>query len=472
MAVCEDGQTYALTDKRLPHPSIVWFRGDEIVVGAAAKAQYHSYVNEPGNVFVKSVKGLLGTDKVIPVFGRQLSPSAVAGYIFEHLARQARAEGLGVRECVVTIPIHFGGSQRKALREAAAQAGLHIKTFVHEPFAAFVGYIKARTDLTLLPNLRRVLVCDWGGGTLDVTLIRVDDRDLFEVSTLGLEGIAGDKFDSLLTDLLVRRFADENHLNPAQLGISPRAWDRLAAQAERAKIRLSTSDHAQVTVEGICRKRGSVLHLDQPVTRADFESLIVDDVDRALKSIDDALRVAGINPGALDLVLMIGGTSLIPLIDGEMRSRFGSRVCTVSNAPTVIAEGAAIVAHNDWQPCFANPIKLRLSDDSLYTVFVEKSQLHRETARKEMTLFCTDQRDGEARVVTIEGAGFVGRTDKVKSILSIPVNASVNRRWVEQVYVKYFVDDDLVLNVCGHGSIEQKVVTDQIHDLCMGLRTM
>ena len=167
-------------------------------------------------------------------------------------------------------------------------------------------------------------------------------------------------------------------------------------------------------------------------------------------------------------VLLIGGTSRIPLLRREMYKQFGvTKVVEVANADTVIAEGAAIVSYHSWQPRLVRPVCIQLSDDSQYTVFGSDTILHPSTAYKEVQFFCTDNRDGEVRLILTEA---FGDQHRVKQILNVPVSKNLREIYKERVAVRFNVDRDVVLKIHAKASITGKQMNSELHDLYYGLR--
>ena len=203
-----------------PHPSVIWYRGSEVVVGREAK-QYLDITAEgapPG--FVRSPKMRLRREGPIFADGRAIDPTDAVSKVLQHLKRDAaaprdRATGYHVSRAVVTIPVDFGGRERRALRQAALKAGIGVIQFVHEPVAALYGYLRAQPDyrraLTRLEG-RSVLVFDWGGGTLDLTLCRIQGGSIMQIGSLGDNEVGGDEFDGRLRNLLREKHAGAHAL--------------------------------------------------------------------------------------------------------------------------------------------------------------------------------------------------------------------------------------------------------------------
>lgn len=468
-------KTRALTEQttNLPHPSVVWFRGNEVIVGREAK-QNLGFAQVAGNHFERSIKRKLGQNQIVSVFGERKRPHEVAAEIFRFLKSQGEREhGIKIEEAVVTIPVHFKGEARRELRKAADEAGISIKTFIHEPFAAVIGYCYvAERDIVGLQEAN-VLVFDWGGGTLDITIAKVEGSYITEVATGGLDDIAGDLFDRRIQTSAEGKFLDKYSLRPETLStLRPGTRDRLNVESEKTKITLSSEESASVQVADFLQRDSHVFDLDVQFSRSTFQEKIRSDINSALAEMDRVLSEARLRHSEIDQVLLIGGSSKIPLVRSEMQKRFGVRVIEVENADTIIAEGASIVSYNDWQPFLSRPVQILLSDESFYTAFEEGTPLNPLTCRKKINMFCTDNRDGEARLVLAERLRAGDETSiRTKEVLNIPVSPHLPSPYNhERVEVTFQVDENLILKVEAHSAIEQQVKRTEIFDLTFGLR--
>ena len=209
----------------------------------------------------------------------------------------------------------FEGQARRELRKAAGAAGINIKTFVHEPFAAVIGYCHiAGLDVAAMYGAN-VLVFDWGGGTLDLTLAKVEANYITETATGALVDIAGDLFDRKIRKHAESVFLDRYSLRPEVLSLlRPGTRDRLSIECERAKIALSTKEQDSVQVAQFLQRNNHDFDLDLPLDRSTFETLIKTDVQSALAEVDRVLEEAKLKPNEVDRVLLIGGSSKIPLL--------------------------------------------------------------------------------------------------------------------------------------------------------------
>ena len=201
-----------------------------------------------------------------------------------------------------------------------------------------------------------------------------------------------------------------------------------------------------------------------------MESLIIIDVKDAMSRVDAAVEEARLSVRDIDLVLLIGGSSRIPLVRREMGKRFGARIEHVEKADTIIAEGAALVDYHSMQPTLARSLGVRLSDGTFYEIFGKGTLAKPDFCKKSINFFCTDNRDGEAKLVLVEK---VGVQEKNKGVLAIPVSPvrQAKHSDCERVTVRFSLDEDLILHIFGKGATQESEVTDQYHDLLFALNT-
>jgi len=471
----DDGEAFAYLENGQPHPSVVWYSIDhDPIVGRRARENFHQYVDAPGNRFIRSVKRMLGKGHSYELVGEPRDAWEVASEIFAHLKRTVmRATGSDdLREAVVTIPIHFDGRARNELRRGARAAGIEITTFIHEPFAAVVGYYRSQgADLASAPP-ERILVFDWGGGTLDVTLVRVADGRLEELATGGIGDIAGDHFDDAIGKWAIGRFVDRVGISPEEVRLPSRAKDVLSIESEAAKIRLSSTQQTVLLTPRVAERDGEVFDLEETLDRPTFEGLIGPDLRRALREMDGVIESARLTVAEIDRVLLIGGSSSIPLLRSEMARRFGSRVVAIQRSQTIIADGAAEVAYRGYQPYLVNSIVLRLVDRSEVTI-LDRQTLLPTRVDVNRTLVCTDPRDGTARLVIAERPVESGPRESVQAgILSVPVQEGLPKPFSnERIHAKFAIDDDLILRVLASGAATGEVARMDLYDLRFGLRT-
>ena len=474
VGICEGGHTRAvLNDDGKPHPSVVWFRADgQVTVGTRAKRSINAYAAEAGNTIIASVKRQLGKNKSYRVTGQAKPAVEVAKEIFRFLKHDAATRASAqLQHGVVTIPVEFDGSARHELRQAAERAGVFVKAFVYEPFAAVVAYCCGNQGnrLETLEG-QNLLVFDWGGGTLDITVVTIRSGRMVQLAKADLGHRAGDHFDEKLLRLTYHHFLETERLSVEEAPVRTTVKDRYLAECERAKIALSENDEDRVDLADFLRLDGRPYDIEQTVMRPDFESEIESDIREAMAKVDAALEEANLTAREIDRVLLIGGTSKIPLVQREMEERFGAHIIPIPNADTIIAEGAALVDYFGMQPVLARSLGVRLSDGAFYEVFKAGTLAKPELCKKTINFFCTDNRDGEAKLVLVER--FDGREINER-VLSIPVSPDLPARYndCERVTVTFSMDEDLVLRAFGKGATQPDEETLEIHDLLFGLGT-
>jgi molecular chaperone DnaK (HSP70) len=354
-----------------PHPSVLWYRGGDIIVGAEARS--HLDLTEGGAPpgFVRSPKMALRREGPIHVDGREIDPtdavSEVLKYLRRHAKSGARAKTYDVTRAVVTVPVDFGGPQRRALRAAARKAGIGVIQFVHEPVAALYAWIRAQQDwrkeLERLEG-RVVLVFDWGGGTLDLTLCRVQGGTIVQIKNQGDNEIGGDRFDERLRNLARERHAREHGVENVSPSEAAGMAARLLAQCEQRKVELSAESVKSATlfIRDYLRVDGPARNLNLKLSREDLERQSADLVRRGIAHIDTIIEEARLTYQDIELCLATGGMVNMPVIRNAVVERFGGRVPKLENGDRIIAEGAALIAHDGLRLRLAKPIEVLVSD--------------------------------------------------------------------------------------------------------------
>jgi molecular chaperone DnaK len=258
---------------------------------------------------------------------------------------------------VITVPAYFNDNQRQATKDAGRIAGLEVLRILNEPTAAALAYGYGR-DLE-----QRVAVYDLGGGTFDVSILEIG-KDVFEVlATCGDTFLGGDDFDDRVIDLLAEEFQTQHGINARS---DPFAFEKLKAAAERAKIELSTSDPAQISIPQLMVADGRALGLERTLTREEFDKLVADLVQRTFKVCDEALQQAGLTVRDLDGVILVGGPTRLPTIRRAVREYFGRQPADEIHPDEVVALGAAIHAdaivsdHTQTYLLDVTPLSLRI----------------------------------------------------------------------------------------------------------------
>ena len=311
-------------------PSVVAFKKGERIVGAAAKRQAITNENT-----ISSIKRLMGTNKKVKAEGKEYTPEEVSAMILGYLKDYAESYlGEKVEKAVITVPAYFNDAERQATKNAGKIAGLDVERIINEPTAAALSY-----GLDKQEDLQTILVYDLGGGTFDVSIMELGDG-VFEVkSTNGNNKLGGDDFDNRIIDYLVDTFKKENGVD---LSKDKMAMQRLKEIAEKAKKDLSGVTSTQISAPFISQGEDGPLHLDMTLTRAKFEELISDLVESTLTPVRNALKDAKMKAGDLNKVILVGGSTRIPLVVETIKKELGKEPSREVNPDEVVAMGAAI----------------------------------------------------------------------------------------------------------------------------------
>ena len=311
-------------------PSVVAFKKGEIIVGDAAKRQVVTNKDT-----VSSVKRLMGTSEKVHVNDKDYTPEEISAMILGDLKKTAEAYlGETVTKAVITVPAYFNDSQRQATKNAGKIAGLEVERIINEPTAAALAYGLDKQDKT-----EQILVYDLGGGTFDVSILELGDG-VFEVkSTSGNNHLGGDDFDKKIVDYLVEEFKKENGVD---LTKDKMAMQRLKDASEKAKKDLSGMSTTQISLPFLSQGEDGPLHLELSLTRAKFEDLIRDLVESTKEPVRKALKDAKLSASDIDKVLLVGGSTRIPMVQELVKKELGKEPSKGVNPDEVVAMGAAI----------------------------------------------------------------------------------------------------------------------------------
>jgi molecular chaperone DnaK len=311
-------------------PSVVAFKNDEIIVGVAAKNQMVTNKDT-----VASVKRHMGTNHKEKVNGKEYTPEEISAMILGDLKKTAEAYlGEKVTKAVITVPAYFNDSERQATKNAGKIAGLEVERIINEPTAAALAY-----GLDKQEQQEQILVYDLGGGTFDVSILELGDGVFEVLSTSGDNKLGGDDFDHRIVDYLVETFKKENSVD---LSTDSMAMQRLKDAAEKAKKDLSGMTSTQISLPFISQGEAGPLHLELNLTRAKFEDLIRDLVESTVKPVRDALKEAKLSASDIDKVLLVGGSTRIPMVQELVKKELGKEPSKGVNPDEVVAMGAAI----------------------------------------------------------------------------------------------------------------------------------
>ncbi|HWJ76809.1 MAG TPA: molecular chaperone DnaK [Niallia sp.] len=311
-------------------PSVVAFKNGERQVGEVAKRQS---ITNPNTIM--SIKRHMGTDYKVEIEGKNYSPQEVSAIILQYLKGYAE-EYLGekVTKAVITVPAYFNDAERQATKDAGKIAGLEVERIINEPTAAALAYGLDKTD-----EDQTILVYDLGGGTFDVSILELGDG-VFEVkSTAGDNRLGGDDFDQVIIDYLVEQFKKENGID---LSKDKMALQRLKDAAEKAKKDLSGVASTQISLPFITAGEAGPLHLEVTLSRAKFEEISADLVERTMGPTRQALKDAGLSASEIDKVILVGGSTRIPAVQEAIKKETGKEPHKGVNPDEVVAMGAAI----------------------------------------------------------------------------------------------------------------------------------
>src|SRR5687767_2761891 len=312
-------------------PSVVTLRRDgTLAFGQEAKENFDEQRS------IRSIKRILGTPERVPLVGQNLRTEQIAVMLFSLLKKDAEQQlGESFTKGVVTIPANSKGLARHATKLCAGAAGLQVLTLINEPTAAAICYgIAAQDDQT-------VMVYDFGGGTLDVTVLRIHHGIFEEISSKGVGKLGGDDIDLAIAEVLAKRFELKTGFDILR---SPYRQQFILA-VERAKIELSNAPEAVARKAELVPERH--LSLEEPVSRQEFEKIIMPLVVKSGTAIDEAMKLRGLRPKDIDRILLVGGTSKIPLIRRFVAERLGGKdpeSFDRVDPMTCVAQGAAIVS--------------------------------------------------------------------------------------------------------------------------------
>ncbi len=314
-------------------PSVVAFTKEgEKLVGKVAKRQ--AVANHENTV--TSIKRLMGTDKKVKLNGKDYTPQEISAMILSKLKQDAESYlGEKVTKAVITVPAYFNDAQRQATKDAGKIAGLEVMRIINEPTAASLAYGLDKGD----NSNQKILVYDLGGGTFDVSILEIGDGVFEVLSTNGDTHLGGDDFDNRIIDLLVKDFKDKNNID---LSSDKLAMQRLKEAAEKAKIELSATPKTTISLPFISADATGPKHLEYDLTRAQFDSITSDYVDKTIECTKRALSDAKLSINDIAKVILVGGSTRIPAVYDKVKAFTGKEPFKGINPDECVAVGAAI----------------------------------------------------------------------------------------------------------------------------------
>ena len=441
VAVLEGGEAHVIPNPEggRTTPSVVAFKNGERIVGDAAKRQALTNPNT-----VSSIKRLMGTNKKTELDGKKYSPEEISAMVLGYLKDYAESYlGEKVTKAVITVPAYFDDAQRQATKNAGKIAGLEVERIINEPTAAALAY-----GLDKQENAHTVLVYDLGGGTFDVSVMELGDG-VFEVkSTAGNNKLGGDDFDNRIMDWLVTEFKKENKVD---LTKDKMAMQRLKEVAEKAKKDLSGMSTTQISAPFISQGEDGPLHLDMTLSRAKFEDLISDLVESTLKPVRQAIKDAKIKKEDIDKVLLVGGSTRIPMVQEIIKKELGQEPSREVNPDEVVAMGASIQGGvltgevNDIVLLDVTPLSLGLETlGGVMTVLIEKNTTI-PTSKKQVFSTAADNQPA-VDLHILQGERSMAADNKTLGRFQL-TGIPAAPRGVPQIEVTFDIDANGIVNV-------------------------
>ena len=469
-----------LDDEQRPIPSVVCYEGAHKIVGRDAKERLAGAgLGIQGNI-VSSPKRFLGQES-IHVGGVERSPVDIVADVVRHVMQEARTGARrrdleGITGAVVTIPVDMVGHRRRALRDAFRLAGLSIVQFVHEPLAALYGHFRGADFQEMLRTYDRklILVFDWGGGTLDLTLCRMTGGMAVQVMNDGSEDVGGDFFDEAVMNHVVQETLRTRGI-AQDVNVHPGARARLRYKCEQAKIALSSRSNAKVYLASYFQGLADE-DLDYSLSRKELEDTVKPLLDNGFKRIQRILETAGYSPEQVALCVATGGMSNMPAVACRLNEWFGpERVRIPDGTATLIAEGAAWIAHDKAGLQLAKNVELALARNSYLPLVKAGTAMPREgeVQSESFHLYCTDPRDGTAKfeLCSPKRAGrSVLPNDERTHLENVTVRVDRKARaFRERLELDIRINDDLVLEAHARSLNAQDQDRKEIHNLEFGL---
>ena len=332
VAVLEGGEPVVIPNAEGARttPSVVAFKENERIVGNAAKRQA---ITNPDRT-ISSIKREMGSSYKKNIDGKDYTPQEISAMILQKLKQDAEAYlGEKVSQAVITVPAYFSDSQRQATKDAGRIAGLEVLRIINEPTAAALAYgMDKETN-------QKILVYDLGGGTFDVSILEIGDGVFEVLATHGNNRLGGDDFDQRLMDYIIKQFKSESGID---LSSDRMALQRLKEAAEKAKIELSSMAQTNVNLPFITADNSGPKHLDMTITRAKFNELTRDLVDKTKDCMHIAMKDAGLSNADIDKVILVGGSTRIPAVQEMVKTVTGKEPFKGINPDECVAIGAAI----------------------------------------------------------------------------------------------------------------------------------